>query len=45
MHKKNNINKLAVGSTVTACGETVRPKQLVQASSVKQEFLIIPANG
>ncbi|MBW2010675.1 MAG: hypothetical protein JRG68_05620 [Deltaproteobacteria bacterium] len=44
MHKKNNINKLAVGFTVTACGETVRPKQLVRASSVKQEFLVILTN-
>jgi putative transposase len=39
-----NLEKLAVGSTVTACGEAVRPKQLVRASSVKQEFLVIPAN-
>jgi len=40
-----NLEELAVGSTVTACGEAVRPKQLVRASSVKQEFFIIPANG
>ncbi|MBW2010150.1 MAG: transposase [Deltaproteobacteria bacterium] len=40
-----NLEKPAVGSTVTACGEAVRPKQLIRASSVKQEFLIIPANG
>jgi len=43
VNKKNNINKLAVGSTVTACGEAVRPKQLVRAAFVKQEFLIISA--
>ncbi|MBW2011820.1 MAG: transposase [Deltaproteobacteria bacterium] len=40
-----NLEKLAVGSTVTACGEAVRPKQLVRAASVKQEFPFIPANG
>jgi transposase len=40
-----NLEKWAAGSAVTACGEAVRPKQLVRASSMKQEFLIIPANG
>ncbi len=39
-----NLEKLAVGSTVTACGEEVRPKQFVRAASVKQEFPFIFEN-
>ena len=41
----NLEEEFAAGSAVTACGEAVRPKQLVRAASVKQEFLIIPTNG
>jgi len=40
-----NLEELAVGSTVTACGEVVRPKQLVRAASMKQEFPFILTNG
>ena len=41
----NLEEEFAAGSAVTACGEAVRPKQLVRAASVKQEFLITPTNG
>ncbi len=40
-----NLEEMAVGSTVTACGEAVRPKQLVRAASMKQEFPFILTNG